>query len=147
MHDPTTDTTPQTTSAETPAQALPEPSGDAVTKIDDALASGELEALQARNAELEQQLADIRSAETRQAASQAFSHSASERGLTVNEQAMQAFDWGTFTDGDSVNDVAISAVLDLFTNRPKFAQGLGIGPQGHNKATPAGVSLDARHRR
>ncbi|MFI6292685.1 hypothetical protein ACIBEJ_13920 [Nonomuraea sp. NPDC050790] len=107
----------------------------------------ELEAFKARNAELEKTLADIRAIETRKAVSDAFIHAAQERGIGLNDEALEVFDWTKFADGDSVNIADIAAILDLFQTRPKFPQNLGIGRQGGNGPyRPSPVSRDARDR-
>jgi hypothetical protein len=123
------------------------PDSPAMDAAEAALPVDELESVKARNVELESILADIRAKENRKAVSDAFHGAADERGIALNEKAMEVFNWDAFTDGESVNSAAISAVLDLFQTSPKFSQNLGLGPQGSNRyGEPSPVSLDARDR-
>ncbi|MFC7646115.1 hypothetical protein ACFQX6_40155 [Streptosporangium lutulentum] len=110
--------------------------------------SAELEAVNARNAEMEQALANIEAERTRKLIYDEFAQASKARGIELNEAVLEGLDLSAFAADGAVNGEAIADLMDLFAPvLPRFSQSLGIGPQRSSKIPDAKLSLDVRARR
>ncbi|WP_043616079.1 hypothetical protein [Nonomuraea candida] len=114
--------------------------------------SAELEAATAKNAELEQAIADMQAEHMHQLAVIQLEHAAKNHGLELGPEAIGRLDVSSFLDAaGQVDSAAIADFVNSFTpaqRQPKFPQNVGVGPQGSQPpAGPKSVPLDARARR
>ncbi|WP_214103865.1 hypothetical protein [Acrocarpospora catenulata] len=108
-------------------------------------ATADLEAATAKVAELEQIISQRREQDTLTQ----IRTIASERGVELDDEAMAALNLTAFvTEAGEIDSAALTGFLSRFgPTRPKFAQNLGIGPQGRNGSSRPSIPLDARQRR
>ncbi|MEV0615024.1 hypothetical protein AB0I81_16985 [Nonomuraea sp. NPDC050404] len=115
-------------------------------------ASAELEAATAKNAELEQAIADMQAEHVHQLAAIQLDHAAKDHGLELGPDAIGRLNVSSFIDAaGQVDPAAIADFVSSFTpaqKQPKFPQNVGVGPQGGGPpASPEPLPLDARARR
>ncbi|MEU1390699.1 MULTISPECIES: hypothetical protein [unclassified Nonomuraea] len=115
-------------------------------------ASAELEAVTAKNAELQQAIADSQAEHLHQLAVIQLDHAAKDRGLELGPEAIGRLNVSSFIDAaGQVDSAAITdfiATLVPAPSQPRFPQNVGIGPQGGGPPdSPKSVPLDARARR